>query len=188
MPRFLYLLNPCLCQSGVKYKELCAPVLALLSIWKCPSVETKLLEACMRVSSSLSLSVVYQGSLEQLRLAFATSVLHTKADSLRLMIKLQRLTWLMMLSFLKLAREINQGYALIAICVALSVQKMLLYTELTWSDRIHHPLIWPLYNCNRRVPFPRMAVRTQLLYLIPNPKPDIRAAPYHPLHLPAAHS
>lgn len=85
----------------------------------------------MLVSSSLSSSVVYQGSLEQLLLAFATSVLHKKADSLRLMIKLQRLTGLMMLSFPTLAREINQGYALVAICVALSVQRMLLYTGLT---------------------------------------------------------
>lgn len=85
----------------------------------------------MLVSSSLSSSVVYQGSLEQLLLAFATSVLHKKADSLRLMIKLQRLTGLMMLSFPTLAREINQDYALVAICVALSVQRMLLYTGLT---------------------------------------------------------
>lgn len=77
----------------------------------------------MLVSSSLSSSVVYQGSLEQLLLAFA--------DSLRLMIKLQRQTGLMMLSFPTLAREINQGFALVAICVALSVQRMLLYTGLT---------------------------------------------------------
>lgn len=107
----------------------------------------------MLVFSSLSSSVVYQGSLEQLLLAFATSVLRKKANSLRLMIKLQRLTGQMMLSFPTLAQEINQGYTLVAICVALSVQRMLLYTGLTWSGRIHHPLIWPLYNCNRRVPF-----------------------------------
>lgn len=43
----------------------------------------------------------------------------------------QRQTGLIKLSFLKTARETNPGYALVAICVALKVQKMLLYTWLT---------------------------------------------------------